>query len=277
MDHRTELSQFLRTRRARLSPADVGLPRYGRRRVPGLRREELAQLAGVSVAYYTRLEQGHAQNVSGEVLGAICDALRLDQAERDHLRNLVRPVRKRRRSAQQRVRPALQQLIDAMESTPAIVLGRRLDILGWNRLACALLGDFPAMEPGRRNLARQVFLEPAAREFYVDWTAKATEIVALLRLDAGRHPDDEALCALVEELSGRSEVFSRLWADRDVRDLGYGRKQLRHPVVGPLTLAYETMHLPDPDQKVIAYHAEPGSPSSESLNLLATSTLVPAG
>lgn len=274
LDQRTELSEFLRSRRARLRPADVGLPEYGgRRRVPGLRREELAQLAGVSVAYYIRLEQGRGRNVSAAVLDAIGTALRLTPAERDHLTHLVRPVARRVRPAvrPQRVRPALQQLIDTMERVPAYVIGRRLDVIGWNRLACALLGDFAALPPERRNLAWQVFLDPAARELYENWDAKAADVVGYLRRDAGRNPDDPAMAALIGRLSAGSPEFRRLWAAHDVQDKGFGRKVLRHPLAGRLTLAYETLTLPaDPDQQVITYHAEPGSRSAEALRRLAS-------
>jgi transcriptional regulator with XRE-family HTH domain len=274
MDQRTELSEFLRSRRARLQPQDVGLIYYGgRRRVPGLRREELAQLAGVSVAYYTRLEQGHAENVSSTVLDAIADALRLNGAEREHLSRLVRPVHRRSRAAvrPQRVRPEVQQLLDTMHAVPACVLGRRMDVLGWNPLLCALYSDYPALPVEQRNLARQVFLDPAAREFFVNWQGKAADVVASLRLEAGRYPDDPRLCALVGELSVQSEDFRQLWATHNVQDKGYGSKDLHHPVVGRLSLRYETFALPaDPDQTLLTYHAAPGSSSAESLRLLAS-------
>ncbi|MBZ6475943.1 helix-turn-helix transcriptional regulator [Streptomyces griseocarneus] len=278
MDQRTELSEFLRSRRARLRPEDVGLAVHGgRRRVPGLRREELALLAGVSVAYYTRLEQGRGQNVSASVIDAIATALRLDRAERNHLTHLVRPAtagRPRTGAVRpQRVRPAVQHLIDSMEGVPAYVLGRRLDIIAWNRLASALLGDFSALPPGQCNLARMIFLDPAARELYVEWEGKAADLVALLRLDAGCYPDDPRLAALVGELSVKSADFRALWAAHNVRDKGFGVKRLHHPVAGPLTLAYETLVLPaDPDQQLVTYHAEPGSSSADALRLLASWT-----
>ncbi|MCB5911821.1 helix-turn-helix transcriptional regulator [Streptomyces pinistramenti] len=276
MDRRTELSEFLRSRRARLRPQDVGLPDHGRRRVPGLRREELAQLAGVSVAYYIRLEQGRGRNVSFAVLDAIGNALRLTGAERDHLAQLARPVARRVRPAgrPQRVRPALQQLIDTMEAVPAYVIGRRLDIIGWNRLACALLGDLPALPRKECNLAWHVFLDPAAGDLYENWEAKAADVVGFLRRDAGRNPDDPELASLIGELSVKSGDFRRLWAAHDVQDKGFGVKVLNHPLVGRLTLAYETLALPaDPDQQLITYHAEPGSSSAQSLRLLASWTL----
>ncbi|MFB6440934.1 helix-turn-helix domain-containing protein [Streptomyces sp. NPDC056411] len=274
LDQRTELSEFLRSRRARLRPGDVGLPEYGgRRRVPGLRREELAQLAGVSVAYYIRLEQGRGRNVSAAVLDAIATVLRLTPAERDHLTHLARPAPRRLRptAPRQQIRPALQQLIDTMENVPAYVIGRRLDIIGWNPLAAALLGDVAALPVERRNLAWTVFLDPQSRELYENWDAKAADVVGYLRRDAGRNPDDPALASLIGRLSVRSSEFRQLWAAHDVQDKGFGVKVLRHPRVGRLTLAYETLTLPaDPDQQVITYHAEPGSPSAEALRRLAS-------
>ncbi|MFJ6104963.1 helix-turn-helix domain-containing protein [Streptomyces sp. NPDC092359] len=276
MDLSAELSEFLRSRRARLKPGDVGLPEFGRhRRVPGLRREELAQLAGVSVAYYTRLEQGNGRNVSMEVLDAIARALRLSDTERAHLTHLAKPTaKKKHRSAivrPQQVRPGLQHLLDSMEGVPAFLGGRRLDVLAWNRMARALLGDFSAMEPGERNVARMVFLGDHARDLYVDWECKATEVVSVLRLYAGRCPDDPALLALVGELSVRSEEFRSLWAAHTVADKGHGTKRLRHPLVGGMTLSYESLRVAgaDPDLVLVTYHAEPGSPSADALRLLA--------
>ncbi|GHF30907.1 DNA-binding protein [Streptomyces mashuensis] len=277
MDQRTELSEFLRSRRSRLRPEDVGLPQYGRRRVPGLRREELAQLAGVSAAYYTRLEQGRGPNVSTAVLDAIATALRLNAAERTHLLRLARPDGRASRASRaavarpQRVRPAVRHLMDQMGTVPAYVLGRRMDILAWNRLGDALLGDVSGRPPQQRNMAWLVFLDPATRELYEEWGAKASDVVACLRMYAGRHPDDPGLAALVGELSVKSPEFRALWAAHDVLDKGYGVKRLRHPVAGALTLSYETLVLPaDPDQQLITYHAEPGSPSAEALRLLAS-------
>ncbi|MFE7564309.1 helix-turn-helix domain-containing protein [Kitasatospora sp. NPDC057500] len=283
MDQRTELSEFLRSRRARLRPADVGLPDYGgRRRVPGLRREELAQLAGVSTAYYVRLEQGHGENVSTAVLDSIARALRLDSAERDHLRRITRPSRRGagrvRASRAQRVRPELQQLLDAMDGVPAYVLGRRLDVIAWNRLGNALIGDVAGLAPEQRNLAWLVFLDRASRELYLDWEGKATDVVGMLRLEAGRDPDDPRLASLIGELSVKSEDFRRLWAAHDVRDKGHGVKELHHPVVGRLTLRYETFRpAGDLRQVLVAYHADPGSASAESLRLLASWTAAAPG
>ncbi|MFF4173992.1 helix-turn-helix domain-containing protein [Streptomyces sp. NPDC001744] len=276
MDPSAELSEFLRSRRARLKPEDVGLPEFGRyRRVPGLRREELAQLAGVSVAYYTRLEQGNGRNVSLEVLDSIARALRLSDTERAHLTHLAKPtVKKRQRAAfsrPQQVRPGLLHLLDSMDGVPAVVLGRRLDLLAWNRMARALLGDFTTWEPHERNMARMVFLDPNARSLYLDWEHKATEVVSVLRLYAGCWPDDPLLLALVGELSVRSEEFRSLWAAHTVADKGHGAKRMRHPLVGEMTLSYETLKVSgaDPDLVLVTYQAEPGTPSADALRLLA--------
>lgn len=280
MDQRSELSEFLRSRRARLKPGDVGLPDFGRhRRVPGLRREELAQLAGVSVAYYTRLEQGNGQNVSAEVLDAIARALRLTDAEQQHLMHLAKPTAKKKRAAmarQQRVRPELQHLLDSMESVPAYLLGRRLDLLAWNRMAAALIGDFVELPPEERNLARHIFLDPTARERYLEWDDKAAEVVGVLRLCAGCYPDDPLLTALVGELSVKSDEFRTLWAAHTVRQKGHGSKRLHHPVVGELTLSYETLKMPDEhDLSLVTYYAEPGSAAADSLRLLASWAAAP--
>ncbi|MER5817709.1 helix-turn-helix domain-containing protein [Streptomyces californicus] len=275
LDRRAELSEFLRTRRAKLQPQDVGLPEFGRhRRVPGLRREELAQLAGVSVAYYTRLEQGNGRNVSAEVLDAIARALRLTDAEHAHLTHLARPARhkkKRRPPRAQRVRTGLLYLLESMEGVPAYVTGARSDILAWNPMAAAVFGDWGALPPGERNWARLVFLSPAYRDLFVNWDSKASDMVSYLRLYAGCHPDDPELSALVGELSVKSEEFRRLWATHNVKEKGHGTKLVRHPLAGDLTLSYETLNLPDDEeQHLVTYHAEPGSASAEGLRLLAS-------
>jgi transcriptional regulator with XRE-family HTH domain len=274
LDRRAELSEFLRTRRARLKPEDVGLPDYGRhRRVPGLRREELAQLAGVSVAYYTRLEQGNGRNVSAEVLDSIARALRLNDAEHSHLIHLAKPKQNKKRSAAraQQVRGALGQLLDSMDGVPAYVVGRRSDVLAWNRMAAALFGDWGELPERERNWARMVFLKPEYRDLFVDWEQKASDVVGYLRLDAGCHPDDPRLSALVGELSVKSGDFRRLWARHDVKEKAHGVKLLRHPLVGELTLSFETFRLgDDPEQSLVTYHAEPGSPSADALRLLAS-------
>ncbi|MEU6590576.1 helix-turn-helix transcriptional regulator [Streptomyces sp. NPDC046881] len=264
-----EVGDFLRSRRARIRPEEVGLPAHGRRRVPGLRREEVAQLAGVSVDYYIRLEQGRGASVSDAVLDSVARVLRLDETEQAYLRTVARPRRQRRQPAgTSRVRPGVQLLLDAMEHSPAFVLGRRMDVLAWNALGDAVYG-FSRLAPGERNVARQVFLDPAGRELYPEWSAVAAQTVAHLRVSAGRYAADPELCALVGELSVRSEDFRRLWADHEVRECAYGVKKVRHPVAGLLTLPYETMTTPtDPEQTIVAYTPEPGSETAERLALL---------
>ncbi|MER6945973.1 helix-turn-helix domain-containing protein [Nonomuraea sp. NPDC000554] len=274
IDPRAEIGEFLRSRRARLRPEDVGLPLFGRhRRVPGLRREELAQLAGVSVAYLTRLEQGKGHNVSAEVLDAIARALRLTDFEHAHLRHLVRYQHRKGRPPPQRqqVRATLRDLLASMEGVPAYVTGRRYDILAWNPMAAALFGDWDRLPPQERNWARLVFLRPEHRRLFVDWEAKAADIVGALRLYAGCHPDDPQLSALVGELSVKSEEFRRLWARHDVKERSHGARRLRHPLVGDLTLSFESLRLPDdPEQCLTVYHAQPGSAAAENLRLLAS-------
>ncbi|PKW09697.1 Helix-turn-helix domain-containing protein [Streptomyces sp. 1222.5] len=274
LDRRAELSEFLRSRRARLKPEDVGLPDFGRhRRVPGLRREELAQLAGVSVAYYTRLEQGNGRNVSAEVLDSIARALRLTDAEHAHLTHLAKPKSHKKKPAarQQQVRAALCRLLDTMDGVPAYIVGRRSEILAWNRMAAALFGDWAELPAAERNWARLVFLRPEYRELFVDWEQKAIDVVCGLRMNAGCYPDDPRLSALVGELSVKSEEFRLLWATHDVKEKSHGVKRLRHPLVGELSLNFESFRLPDDtDQSLVTYHAEPGSGSAESLRLLAS-------
>lgn len=272
LDPRAELSEFLRTRRDRLRPADVGLPDYSRRRrVPGLRREELAQLAGVSAAYYTRFEQGNARNVSREVVDAISRVLGLSDAEHAHLLRLAQPRRHPEVPLRQQVRPEVRELLAAMEGIPAYVWGRRSDVLAWNQTASAVFGDWTARLPQDRNWARITFLDPASRKLFTDWDTKARDVVGQLRLWAGLHPDDTRLASLIGELSMKSEDFRKLWAAHDVKKKTHGTMRLTHPLVGQLTLRYETLALPgDQDQYLSTYHAEPGSPSEESLRLLAS-------
>ncbi|AJC55136.1 helix-turn-helix transcriptional regulator [Streptomyces sp. 769] len=277
-----ELGDFLRSRRARIRPEEVGLPGHGRRRVPGLRREEVAQLAGVSVDYYIRLEQGRGPSVSDAVLDAVGRVLRLDDTEQEYLRTLARPARRRPatarrapRPAPQQVRPGLRLLLDLVDRAPAFVLGRRMDVLAWNALADAV-GGFSRLAPKDRNMPRQVFLDPRAREVYPDWPAVAAETVAHLRLGAGNHPHDEQLATLVGELSLGSEDFRRLWADHLVKEKSYGTKRMLHPVVGELFLPYETLTVPgEPDQMLVVYTPEPGSQTEERLRLLASWAATP--
>ncbi|UOB12407.1 helix-turn-helix transcriptional regulator [Streptomyces sp. HP-A2021] len=276
-----ELGDFLRSRRARIRPEEVGLASYGRRRVPGLRREEVAQLAGVSVDYYIRLEQGRGPSVSDAVLDAVARVLRLDEAEHAYLRAVARPRRRseggraaaresanREAAVPSRVRPGVQLILDGLDRNPAYVLDHRMDVLAWNALGDAVVG-LGDKAPGERNMPRRVFLDPTARDLYPDWPAIAAQTVAHLRLKAGHHPDDAAMGRLVGELSRASDDFRRLWADHLVKPCDHGVKQIRHPVAGLLTLPYETLTIPAaPDQTIVAYTPEPGSETAERLALL---------
>ncbi|HEX8859148.1 MAG TPA: helix-turn-helix transcriptional regulator [Actinomycetes bacterium] len=273
-DVRAEIRQFLTTRRAKLTPEQAGLPAYGRnRRVPGLRREEVALLAGISIEYYTRLERGNARGVSDEVLEALARALQLDEVERAHLLDLVRTANAappaRRRATPQRVRPSVQRVLDSMTGTAAFLRNGRLDVLAANQLGYALYS--PAFgDPARPvNLARFVFLDPKSREFYGDWDGIAHATVGSLRAEAGRDPYDRALTDLVGELSVRSQEFRTRWAAHDVDYYRSGVQPFRHPLVGDLTLDYDVLELPaDPGQSIVAYSAEPGSPARQALDLL---------
>ncbi|GAA4855656.1 helix-turn-helix transcriptional regulator [Kitasatospora terrestris] len=273
MDRREELTDFLRTRRARVQPESVGLQRQSRGRSPGLRREDVARLSGVSVDYYTRIEQGRGRNPSPEILGAIGRALRLDEDEQRHLEELAltegRPQPRPPRSTE-RVRPGVQRLLDVFSATtPAFVLGRRMDVLAWNPLAAALIADFAAMPTARRNMVWIAFMDPWARDFYLDWEEIARESIAFLRMAGGRWPDDPALAALVGELSVKSPDFRRLWSMHDVKEKGHGTKRMHHRTVGELTLDYEALALSDGDgQTLVTYTAEPGSSSEQALQLL---------
>jgi transcriptional regulator with XRE-family HTH domain len=277
---RDDIREFLASRRARITPQQAGLSAYGRnRRVPGLRREEVAMLAGVSIDYYTRLERGNLGGVSDSVLESLSGALQLDEAERAYLFDLARasgPVCRPRRRSAGRVRPGLLHLLDAMTDTAAFVRNGRLDIVAANRLGRALYTlalEDPAQPP---NLARFAFLDPRATEFYPDWDEAANTTVALLRTEAGRDPCDRSLSDLVGELATRSEPFRVRWAAHDVRLHQTGTKRFRHPVVGDMTLGFEAMPLPaDPGLTLTAYSAEPGSASQDNLKLLASWSATP--
>ena len=276
MVNRSDIREFLSSRRARISPETAGLPAYGgNRRVPGLRREEVALLAGVSVDYYTRLERGNLGGVSERVLDALARALQFDEAERAHLFDLARSAnatsRARRRAAPQRVRPGLQRLLDSMTDAPAWIRNWRLDFLAANRLGYALHSELFADPVRRVNSARFVFLNPRSHEFFPDWERSANDIVAVLRSEASRNPYDKGLSDLVGELSTRSELFRTLWAAHNVRLHRRGLKRIHHPVVGDLELTYEAMEFPaDPGLTMFAYSAEPNSPSEDALKLLAS-------
>jgi len=277
MDHRDEIRSFLTSRRAKLSPQQAGLPAAGNhRRVAGLRREEVALLAGVGVDYYTRLERGNLAGASEGVLDALARALQLDEAERAHLFHLARsandaPGARRRNAGAQRVRPGIQRLLDAMTGAPAWVRNDRLDFLAANRLGFALYSEL-FTDPGRpANNARFTFLNPRARDFYDDWTGIANDVVAVLRAEAGRNPYDRSLTELIGELSTRSDEFRVRWATHDVRFHRTGAKTLHHPVVGALDLTYEALELPgDPGLTLLAYTADAGSATHDALQLLAS-------
>ena len=278
MDNGNEIRDFLVSRRARITPEQAGLPAYGgNRRVAGLRREEVALLAGVSIDYYVRLERGRAPGASESVLEGIARALHLDEAERAHLFDLARAAgapaatRAPRRPAAQQVRPSVRRILDSMTTTPAYVRNARLDILAANRLAAALFAPILTGPAQPANTARFLFLDPAAPAFYPDWERQAQDVVAMLRTEAGQTPHDKALSNLIGELSTRSEHFRTWWAAHNVRFHRTGTKRFHHPVVGDLTLTFEALDLAaDSGLRISAYSAEPGTPSDDALKLLAT-------
>lgn len=274
------LGEFLRARRAQLNPEDVGLRRFGeRRRVAGLRREELAQLAGVSVSYYTRLEQGQAVNASDAVLDALADALQLTGHERRHLRDLAtqraKPVRK---PPVERVGPLTRDLLRSLGELPAMVVGRRTDVLAWNEAGHALLAghiDRESVErPAERpNLARMMFLDPHTRELYADWPRKARAVVGNLRYVAGRYPEDALLAALIGELTVKSEEFVTMWGDHRVRRCEADTYDLRHPIVGPVTISQQNLAIArSRDQLLCVMTTAAGSPSEDAVKLLIRAT-----
>lgn len=274
----SELADFLRRARSSRDPARAGLPTDTRiRRVPGLRREEVALLAGVSTDYYARLEQGRHILPSPAVLDALARALELDFAGRAHLAALTgstgtapRPSAKNA----QRVRPGLQQLVDALDGEPALILGRGTDVLAANRMARALFTDFEQLPPAHRNYARWMFLDNDTRTLFVDWEIQARVAVESLRLHAGADPHDRRTTALIADLREQSPEFDRWWQEHRVYQRTYGSKRLRHPVVGDLTVDYETLTPPgDPDTAMFVYTTEPNSPSQRALNLLASWSL----
>ncbi|MEU6666012.1 helix-turn-helix transcriptional regulator [Streptomyces sp. NPDC046727] len=275
-DRSRDLADFLRTRRSRITPDQAGLPADGRaRRVAGLRRDEAARLAGVSTEYYTRLEQGRARNPSPEVVEALARALRLDASEREHLTDLLaRPATPRRAPAgPQRVRAGLHLMLQTLDHVPAFILGRRTDVLASNRLAREVLTDFDALPALHRNLARYYLLDPAARERVGDWERIAAETVAILRLEAGRHPHDRRLADLVGELTLKSPEFSTWWNDHRVLRRTHGSKHYHHPLVGDLHFAYESFQVPgDTEQTLCVYNVEPGSETAQALTLLSSWT-----
>jgi len=268
---RHELGAFLRARRARLDPVEQGLPTVGMRRTPGLRREEVARLAGVSVDYYTRLEQGRYLRPSTAVLNALAGALQLTSAEREHLFRLDRtgpaPVRV---AGPERVRPSTRRILDRVAPNPALLFGRRLDVLAWNRVAATLITDFGAVPAAHRNIVWLLFLDPAVRAVYPEWESVAREALAFLRGAAGRYPNDPAMAGLVGELSMRSKQFRAWWSQHDVKEKTTGRKMFAHPMVGRFTLDYDAFMVPGTDQSLVVYTAAPQSPAQIAIDLLAT-------
>lgn len=276
MDSRNDVSEFLRSRRAKVTPDQVNLVTGGNRRVPGLRREEVATLAAVSVDYYARLERGNLSGVSDEVLDAVAHALRLDEAETAHLFALARaaqpgPGRRRRPVKQPELRPSLQRLMDAITGAPTLLQNDRMDFIAANALGRALYAPVLADPVQPANAARFMFLNPDAQTFFPEWEQNASDIVATLRGSAGRRPHDRSLSDLVGELATRSEEFRIRWAAHNVRFHRTGLKRITHPVVGELALSYEALELPtNPGWTMYAYTAEPGSASEERLRLLAS-------
>jgi transcriptional regulator with XRE-family HTH domain len=275
MTRQNELGAFLRAQRSRLRPPDVGLvPDTVARRVPGLRREEVARLAGVSTDYYTRLEQGRKVSASESVLNAVARALRLDEMGRQHLFDLARPPAAPsapRTANAQRPRWSTVQLIESWTQQPAMLLGRRRDVLAANALARALIFDFATLPAAERNYIRWVLLHPHARELYRDWEVVASEMVGILRMEAGRLPDDRGISDLVGELAVKSKEFPDWWAHQRVVAHTHGNKRFRHEVVGDLELEWQGLVLPgDEDQTIYVYFAVPGSPAAEKLALLAS-------
>ena len=277
MDNRSEVRDFLASRRARLTPKQAGLPCTGRTGAcPGLRRDEVAVLAGISVEYYTRLERGNLSGVSEGVLDALAGALQLDDAERSHLFDLARTANtsttKRRRPAAQRIRPNVQRVLDAMVGAPAWVRNGRSDFLAAQPpRASPSTRPYSKIRSDRQTPLGSPSSTPTHAEFYVDWERIANDVVGILRAEAGRNPYDRGLTDLIGELSTRSEEFRTRWAAHNVRSHRTGAKKLHHPAVGDLDLTYEAMELPaDPGLTLLVYTAEPGSTTQDSLNLLAT-------
>lgn len=273
MGQSAEFGKFLKAMRSRLSPEDAGAgPVTGSRRVPGLRREEVARLAGVSTDYYVRLEQGRNIHPSRAVLDAVSRALRLNSSEQAHMMDLLENCAGGPRPSGQQaqgVRPALRQLLEAVGDVAALLLGRRSDVLAANRMACLLFTDFAALPAGERNLTRWLILDPAARELFRDWKSVAAEAAGALRVDVGRHPNDPQANQLVGELAVNSEHFRQWWAGHRVASRSAGIVRLHHPAVGDLELNFESLALPDdPDQELRVFSAKPGSPSSDALALL---------
>lgn len=269
MDTSRELGRFLASRRARLRPEDLDLPNGVRRRVPGLRREEVALVAGVSVEYYTRLEQGRTGSPSREVLDALAQTLRFDESERRHVGDLTGWTLAESRLPAAPPRAALTQLLTQMHDVPAMVINHRFDVLVWNRLAARLFRDFGGMAEPQRNLAWYLFCDPEARRRYIEWDDLARATAAQLRMASSRHRGDHRLSSLVAYLRTRADDFDRYWGTRDVQERTHGSKRLWHPDIGELTLSFENFAIPDADgERLVTFHAPPGSPAADKLTLL---------
>ncbi|MFJ9087923.1 helix-turn-helix transcriptional regulator [Streptomyces sp. NPDC102384] len=276
MDNRQEVSAFLKSRRARITPEQAGLPVYGQRRVPGLRRGEVAMLAGMSVEYYTRMERGNLAGASDSVLDALAQALRLDDTERDHLYALARaagsgPARGRRRSKTATVRASVLRIVEGLHDQPAYVRNNRMDILAANPLARALHCELFATAAEPVNTCRFVFLDPRATRLYPDWERVAREGVGVLRVEVAKNPYDRELSNLIGELSTRSDAFRTMWGAQDVHVFTEGTKRFLHPAVGEMELVHEALDLPGDDGlSITVYSADPGTPAADALRLLAS-------
>lgn len=277
MDNVSNLAEFLRAARARVSPQDVGLGNGGitARRVPGLRRDEVAMLAGMSVDYYTRMEQGRIKHASDAIVNGLCKALRLNGTERSYLFSLFSPGAGRMVSQKRAttVRPILAQLMEQMEGTAAFIVGIGMEVLAMNELAKTLLHDFTTEVGLSRSLARWIFLSPEARALYLDWDAAASDTAAIIRKDSTSHPNDSELNELIGELMVKSDEFGQWWPQHRVYECSSGTKHLRHPFVGELEIEYETFPVPgEPDQQLFLYTARKGSPSADALRILSSWT-----
>lgn len=265
------LSEFLTAKRAAIRPEEAGINDAGPRRVPGLRREEVAVLSGVSVDWYVRLEQGRQVTPSESVLAAVARTLRLDSAEREYLFNLARPTPGTTNTdGNAVVRPGIRRMIDGLQNQPAFLLGPRMEVFAGNELAWALLADFPAREPGDRNLLRWIFTEPGVRDLYLDWENVASELVGVLQLEASAHPRDPAIAALVGELATASPEFAAWWARPNPQGRTSGTKRFAHPVAGRLTIDWEAFTVPDDSTQTLFIYSAADGPSAEALRLLST-------
>ncbi|RLP74774.1 XRE family transcriptional regulator [Mycetocola tolaasinivorans] len=274
MNTSTNLAEFLRAARARVQPQDVGLG-FGStaaRRVPGLRRDEVALLAGMSVDYYTRMEQGRIKHASDAIVNGLCKALRLNATERSYLFSLFSPAttgRQPQAARATKVRPIVRQMLDQMDNAAAFVLGVGMEVLAMNDLAKKLMPDFTAETGLARSLARWTFLAPEARTYFREWDVVAADMTAILRRDSSRHPNDRALNELIGELTVKSEAFQQWWPQHMVYECSFGTKKIAHPLVGSLDIEYETFPVPeDPDQQLFIYMAKKGSPTDDALRIL---------